>query len=260
MSREVVTSKFQGGSEEAAERLDHFAQPPVMCPNFNLTFVRYFILCMFRFATKSIRYHRSPSLCSSRPIHVMNRPRNRQPRPGRDNKTQTLRNQPRNSPRPSYSNVPNSQQVIPGAAVSIVLKQDQPTGHEVQGEVQYLLSRGDHPRGIKVRLTDGRIGRVQRMASDTSSPATSTPQTDSSSYTVRHARSKGRRQEVEDVTLQEPPPRTLGDYLSHLEDNNAQTTPAENPAFSSATIKCHICGNFEGDEAAVSHHIEEHLD
>lgn len=215
---------------------------------------------MFRLATKTVRYRRSTRLCLSRSVHTMNRPRNRQPRPGRDNKKQTPRNQPRSSPRPSYSNVPNSQQVIPGAAVSIVLKQDQPTGREVQGEVQDLLSRGDHPHGIKVRLTDGRIGRVQRMASETSSLATSTFQTESPSYTIRHARPKGRKQGGDDAALQEPPQRTLGDYLSHLEDNNAQTTPAENPAFSSATVKCPICGNFEGDEAAVSHHIEEHLD
>jgi hypothetical protein len=29
--------------------------------------------------------------------------------------------------------------------------------------------------------------------------------------------------------------------------------------FSSATAKCPICGIFEGDEAAVTHHVEEHL-
>lgn len=66
---------------------------------------------------------------------------------------------------PNYDpNVPRVNQVVPGATVSIVLKADQPTGHEVQGTVQDLLTRGDHPRGIKVRLVDGRVGRVQRMA------------------------------------------------------------------------------------------------
>ncbi|KAK8118399.1 uncharacterized protein PG998_003025 [Apiospora kogelbergensis] len=60
--------------------------------------------------------------------------------------------------------VPNTTQVVPGASVSIVLKADQRTGREVQGVVRDVLTRGDHHRGIKVRLADGRIGRVQRLA------------------------------------------------------------------------------------------------
>ncbi len=50
-----------------------------------------------------------------------------------------------------------------GTLVSIVLKADQRTGREVQGTVSQLLTRHNHPRGIKVRLTDGRIGRVQQI-------------------------------------------------------------------------------------------------
>lgn len=60
--------------------------------------------------------------------------------------------------------VPRTREVIPGAHVNIVLKPDQRTGRQVQGTVQNVLTRGDHHRGIKVRLTDGRIGRVQSMA------------------------------------------------------------------------------------------------
>lgn len=47
--------------------------------------------------------------------------------------------------------------------MSIVLKQDQGTGREVSGFVGDVLTSGDHPRGIKVRLADGRVGRVQRI-------------------------------------------------------------------------------------------------
>ncbi|KAI1612313.1 hypothetical protein EDD36DRAFT_420156 [Exophiala viscosa] len=54
-------------------------------------------------------------------------------------------------------------QVKPGLAVSIVLKADQRTGRQVQGTVSQLLTRGNHPRGIKVKLTDGRVGRVQKL-------------------------------------------------------------------------------------------------
>lgn len=59
--------------------------------------------------------------------------------------------------------VPLRAQVRPGVFVSIVLKKDQRTGQQVQGVVSQVLTRGDHPRGVKVRLSDGRIGRVQQL-------------------------------------------------------------------------------------------------
>ncbi|RMZ74980.1 hypothetical protein DV737_g5563, partial [Chaetothyriales sp. CBS 132003] len=55
----------------------------------------------------------------------------------------------------------------PGTVVSIVLKADQRTGRQVQGTVGQLLTRHNHPRGVKVKLTDGRVGRVQRIISTT---------------------------------------------------------------------------------------------
>nr|OQO31055.1 hypothetical protein B0A51_03762 [Rachicladosporium sp. CCFEE 5018] len=94
----------------------------------------------------------------------MNHPRNRQQRLPRQDQDPTRRNDRSYAPRPSTSSVPNVQQVTRGAAVSIILKEDQPTGREVQGTVQDLLTRGNHPRGIKVRLADGRVGRVQKMS------------------------------------------------------------------------------------------------
>lgn len=33
----------------------------------------------------------------------------------------------------------------------------------MQGVVSERLTKGDHPRGVKVRLVDGRVGRVQRV-------------------------------------------------------------------------------------------------
>lgn len=60
--------------------------------------------------------------------------------------------------------VPSIREVIPGAGVNIVLKADQPTGRTVPGIIDDVLTRGNHPRGIKVRLTDGRVGRVQSMS------------------------------------------------------------------------------------------------
>lgn len=64
------------------------------------------------------------------------------------------------------ASVPRRHRVLIGSQVSIVLKQDQPTGRQVQGTVAELLTRGDHPRGVKVRLSDGRVGRVQSVLED----------------------------------------------------------------------------------------------
>ena len=54
-----------------------------------------------------------------------------------------------------------------GAKVSIVLKQDQRTGKRTPGIVKDLLTNSNHhPHGIKVRLTDGQVGRVQEILPD----------------------------------------------------------------------------------------------
>ncbi len=48
--------------------------------------------------------------------------------------------------------------------VDIVLKKDQRRGKRTRGIVQDILtSSPTHPRGIKVRLADGQIGRVQEI-------------------------------------------------------------------------------------------------
>lgn len=50
--------------------------------------------------------------------------------------------------------------------VAIVLKQDQRTGKETVGVVKDLLTNSpNHPHGIKVRLEDGQVGRVQSIRS-----------------------------------------------------------------------------------------------
>ncbi|WHY91419.1 YwbE family protein [Neobacillus cucumis] len=56
----------------------------------------------------------------------------------------------------------NRKDVLPGLTVDIVLKADQRTGKLTRGIVKDILTKSaTHPHGIKVRLTDGRIGRVQ---------------------------------------------------------------------------------------------------
>ncbi|MCO4852622.1 MULTISPECIES: YwbE family protein [Bacillus] len=53
-----------------------------------------------------------------------------------------------------------------GLQVDIVLKADQKTGKLTRGTVKDILTKSSfHPHGIKVRLEDGRIGRVQQIIS-----------------------------------------------------------------------------------------------
>ncbi|MBU0625540.1 YwbE family protein [Patescibacteria group bacterium] len=52
--------------------------------------------------------------------------------------------------------------IYPGLAVAITLKKDQGTNILTQGFVKDILTSSSfHPRGIKVRLTTGEVGRVQ---------------------------------------------------------------------------------------------------
>lgn len=54
--------------------------------------------------------------------------------------------------------------IKPGMQVDIVLKKDQSTGILTRGYVERLLTnKRYHPRGIKVMLRDGQVGRVQRI-------------------------------------------------------------------------------------------------
>ncbi len=54
--------------------------------------------------------------------------------------------------------------IRPGSTVDIVLKADQPTGWLTRGVVKDILTHSStHPHGIKVRLSDGQVGRVQRI-------------------------------------------------------------------------------------------------
>lgn len=54
--------------------------------------------------------------------------------------------------------------IKPGIKVKVVLKKDQPTGVLTEGIVKDILTNSAvHPRGIKVRLEDGQVGRVQEI-------------------------------------------------------------------------------------------------
>ena len=60
----------------------------------------------------------------------------------------------------------NRKDNTPGTLVDIVLKADQRTGKLTSGTVKDILTNSSfHPHGIKVRLTDGHVGRVQLIKS-----------------------------------------------------------------------------------------------
>lgn len=54
-----------------------------------------------------------------------------------------------------------------GMVVDITLKKDQGTDKLTRGTVMRILTNKPyHSRGIKVMLTDGQVGRVQRIVED----------------------------------------------------------------------------------------------
>jgi uncharacterized repeat protein (TIGR03833 family) len=54
--------------------------------------------------------------------------------------------------------------IKPGVRVQVVQKQDQRTGKLTDGIVERILTNSaTHPHGIKVRLTDGTVGRVKTI-------------------------------------------------------------------------------------------------
>jgi uncharacterized repeat protein (TIGR03833 family) len=54
--------------------------------------------------------------------------------------------------------------ILPGITVDIVTKADQRSGKVVRGIVKEVLTNSSfHPYGIKVRLQDGQVGRVQTI-------------------------------------------------------------------------------------------------
>jgi uncharacterized repeat protein (TIGR03833 family) len=58
----------------------------------------------------------------------------------------------------------NRADITVGTRVKVVQKQDQRSGILTEGVVRDILTKsGTHPRGIKVRLESGIIGRVKEI-------------------------------------------------------------------------------------------------
>ena len=69
--------------------------------------------------------------------------------------------QQRRQQRQNRQSRPNENTHLIGTEVSVIQKHDQPTGRLTPGTVAEILTNAAfHPRGVKVRLTDGTVGRI----------------------------------------------------------------------------------------------------
>jgi uncharacterized repeat protein (TIGR03833 family) len=60
--------------------------------------------------------------------------------------------------------ITNRSDIYSGLQVAVTLKEDQGTDILTEGVVADILTNSpEHPHGIKVRLTDGQVGRVQEL-------------------------------------------------------------------------------------------------
>lgn len=226
-----------------------------------------------RFGHLSLGLHSSYALARKNPQTFTEM--NRQRRGGRGG---------RGGSRPSHPRVPPSKSITPGTSVNIILKADQPTGRTVFGTVSELLTRGDHPRGVKVRLTDGRVGRVQslRNGDEPSGPAQEENDVSSNGIQLRTegpafsgSRSHFSARDMRLDGPEEPPSEALGldMYIrpakgkkrggkTQKQDQGDDKTLEETPAAQATaeTVSCPVCGAFEGDESAVAHHVAEHFE
>lgn len=61
----------------------------------------------------------------------------------------------------------NRSDIKAGTLVQVVQKQDQHIGKLTEGIVKDILTKSStHPHGIKVRLTNGIVGRVKKILSE----------------------------------------------------------------------------------------------
>ncbi|KAJ5058294.1 hypothetical protein J3E72DRAFT_149665, partial [Bipolaris maydis] len=155
-------------------------------------------------------------------------------------------------PSPAYTAVPAYASIHAGTPVSLILKQDQPTGHRVSGIVADVLTRGDHPRGVKVRLRDGRVGRVQSLVSEAEGERGEALVGGADAGLGRDGEyffDEARRGEVD---------RGLFAALEEADRRYDQGRGGHGGG-GGETAVCPVCGVFEGDEVAVARHVESHF-
>ncbi len=62
------------------------------------------------------------------------------------------------------ADIPTRDDINIGSSVHIICKNDQKSGKTTKGIIKKILTKShDHPYGIKVELTDGKVGRVNKI-------------------------------------------------------------------------------------------------
>ncbi|KAH6633527.1 hypothetical protein C7974DRAFT_412512 [Boeremia exigua] len=210
---------------------------------------------------------------------------NRQPRGGRGGARGGARGGSTNDnasrpsrPRPAYTSVPPIRAIHPGGGVSIILKEDQQSGHQVKGIVADLLTRGDHPRGVKVRLRDGRVGRVQGLVSESEGiqgegivggSGASLGRNGEGAANAGAGRGRGGRferdirEDDEYLFENQTSNRDVGLFaaLEEADRRHERNTarPAPQTLAPEELAVCPVCYKFEGDEVSVANHVEQHF-
>ncbi|KAF3101162.1 hypothetical protein TWF102_004971 [Orbilia oligospora] len=173
--------------------------------------------------------------------------------------------------------VPRHSAIHTNTHVSIVLKEDQPTGRQVTGLVADVLTRGDHHRGIKVRLKDGRVGRVQRVLHGVPESSSTVQSGSAGGGQLDGAAMEESSSGFQNVNLGDRGGggghrsnyrgggrgRDAGGSGGRWEELELSSLGSEefleNSPSNDPIIRCPVCSDFEGDETAVSHHVEAHF-
>ena len=165
--------------------------------------------------------------------------------------------------------VPKYSQLSPGVIVHIVLKADQRSGKLTPGKIADILTKGDHPRGIKVRLADGQIGRVQSIYSSGASPSTSAlpEQSSISSHAPQTANYPSRRGLQQDVRSDGHDSAalsdmgSLGDYIKAPKKKKRALAAHADTATSQNAVQKELETEFPGlDSALVAAIVADHGD
>lgn len=73
------------------------------------------------------------------------------------------------------TSIPKRIEISPGVQVQVIEKNNQRSGLLTEGIVARILTNSPaHPHGIKVMLTDGKVGRVQAIVGSKKSILTTT--------------------------------------------------------------------------------------
>ena len=126
-----------------------------------------------------------------------------------------------------------------GVGVNIVLKVNQRSGKLTSGRIADVLTHGNHPRGVKVRLQDGQVGRVQSLSDNIRasqdydqgsageprlngpSLSTSTPQDTVGGFSNPQGRTAKVVNSSAKHAVLPPDTRSLGDYVTFKPPKNA---------------------------------------